>query len=168
MGKKRANKKERLSRARQAYIPENSLSGMIARVGSRPRSPVPSAGRKSVPRGKMISVRARVGGDRIVLHNPESRLTIMKSMFHHTTLPRARVQLGERIILAAFQVGRFTNRGRISENVLSGQTFGKTEPLFYARCMEELVRKGKIARQGKDWVRIDPEKTNARTKIQRA
>lgn len=117
----------------------------------RRRSPVPLG----INRG--ISIQVLTQGNRIILDNPESRLTAMKSRLKEPSLGnKQRTQLGERAILTAFQVGRLTNLGRISPDVLRGQTFGKFNAVLYRTCLNNLIRKGKIIRHGKDWVRTHP------------
>lgn len=117
----------------------------------RRRSPVPGS------RNRGISIRALTQGNRLILENPESRLTAMKSRLSDSSLGnKQRIQLGERAILTAFQVGRLTSTGRISTEVLGGQTFGRIDSVLFRTCLSNLIRKGKISRYGKDWVRTVP------------
>lgn len=81
----------------------------------------------------------------------------MKSRLLESSLGnKQRVQLGERIILTAFQVGRLNKNGRISNEVLGVQTFGRIDPILFRACLTNLIRKGKISRFGKDWVQTIP------------
>ena len=95
-----------------------------------------------------IGLNARYGVSRGRLPNPQERLTMMKSLLSkdHEMGERKRLQLAERIILATFQISRFINNSRVSSDVLSGQTIGRSHPDLYNRALANLIRKEKIRR----------------------
>lgn len=98
-----------------------------------------------------VSVRRSSTIGQTALGKPETRLILMKNLF--TSLPpnsaRKRVQLMERMILAAASTRKWVNvNNHISMNVLRGHVQGNVYPNEFTAAIQNLIRKRKLNAHG--------------------